>query len=135
MGSDLLIPLNSLGNDSASSTTKIISPDITNNFKKNPFANGENCNLTCKACRAFEKNFHHYISYDNDNIVKQEPGQTQHDDNLSPASNSPPLNSSFSTSNSQGGRQMPNGSNICYISQSKPSDPEVYAIVRLVWIF
>ena len=51
---------------------------------------------TCKACRAFDKNFHHYISYDSGNLINE-------------------------TSSSN---------NICFVSQSTPSDSEVFALVR-----
>jgi folliculin len=47
----------------------------------------ETVNTTCKACRAFENSFHHYISYEKEK-------------------------------------------NICYVSQSTPSDSEVFALVR-----
>ena len=56
---------------------------------------------TCKACRAFEKNFHHYISYDSDQL------NVEGENSLSSLS-----------------------CNICYISQSTPSDSEVFALVR-----
>ena len=47
----------------------------------------ETINTTCKACRAFENSFHHYISYEKEKSV-------------------------------------------CYVSQSTPSDSEVFALVR-----
>ena len=49
--------------------------------------NQESVNSTCKACRAFESGFHHYISYENEK-------------------------------------------NTCYVSQSTPTDSEVFALVR-----
>lgn len=60
---------------------------------------------TCRACRAFNKGFHHYISYEKPSIAA----------NTAPAETSDELGAS---------------SRICYISQAAPSDPEVFAIVR-----
>ena len=59
-----------------------LSPTQTRNL-----AHQETINTTCKACRAFENSFHHYISYEKEK-------------------------------------------NVCYVSQSTPSDSEVFALVR-----
>jgi folliculin len=69
----------------------------SNTSQSSLFSSIDSINSTCKACRAFEKDFHHYISYDNNNESIAIESKT---------------------------------SNICYISQSTPSDSEVFALVR-----
>jgi folliculin len=66
-----------------------------------PTAGTLNKSSTCIACRAFNRNFHHYISYD------------------SPA-----------TTTSTDSTAACDEEKICYISQSTPNDTEVFALVR-----
>lgn len=82
-----------------------LSPEFKST-NKNDIINLESVNATCKACRAFDKNFHHYISYDSDLPVTS-------------------INNSNNNINDSS-----SSTNICYISQSAPTDSEVFALVR-----
>lgn len=73
--------------DSAPPNT--LSPNLTD-LNRDQIKSTISSSSSCKACKAFDKSFHHYISYDK------------------------------SSSSSQ----------ICYLSQSTPSDSEVFALVR-----
>jgi hypothetical protein len=64
-------------------------------------SNLEKMPASCKPCRAFDSDFHHYISYEKSNDSKRENQET-----------------SCTTKR------------ICYISQSEPSDTEVFSLVR-----
>ncbi len=107
--------------------------DLINNSNSTPVSNSQPASATnspdnistCKACRAFESNFHHYISYDTATTITKVYEETQ----------PPLLNQNFppTTHNNNNNNNSTNNStnnNICYISQSKPRDSEVYAIVR-----
>jgi folliculin len=82
---------------------------------------------SCKACRAFDKNFHHYISY--------EPDGSSGDTGDSSLLASTAAASSFSSLNrhhynQHQDREQLNNNKLCYISQSAPSDSEVFSLVR-----
>ena len=78
---------------------------------------------TCKACRAFDKTFHYYISYDDavtSNSINNNNNKTSNINNT--------------TSTTSESSSSISSTNICYLSQSTPSDSEVFALVRKVYI-
>jgi hypothetical protein len=95
----------------SSNSTHSLSPKIGAGLANNSGSNLEAVNSTCKACRAFDKSFHYYISYDDSTTLN---GQS--------------ATRTSNTSESSGSSQ--NNANICYLSQSTPSDSEVFALVR-----
>ena len=94
-----------------SKTSSVARPILTNssNVSGSSSLERSSSRTTCKACRAFNKGFHHYISYEKFNtetIVEGEGGR------------------------GGGGGTGDDFGRICYISQASPSDSEVFAIVR-----
>lgn len=79
----------------------------------NPDSSGSSA--TCKACRAFDKTFNYYISYDE-----------ECEDSVTDNFNSTTTRVGNSVNNTVGS----NSAKICYLSQPTPSDPEVFALVR-----
>lgn len=92
-----------------SKTSSVARPILTtsSNVSGSSSLERSSSRTTCKACRAFNKGFHHYISYEklNTEIVEGEGG-------------------------GGGGGASDDFGRICYISQASPSDSEVFAIVR-----
>jgi hypothetical protein len=116
--------LTNISSSPSSASTHSLSPKTSGAATAAVNNNLESTNSTCKACRAFEKAFHYYISYDDSSLATTTTTTTA----LSQTTTTPASNTSeSSTSSTNGGG---GGAHICYLSQSTPSDSEVFALVR-----
>ena len=94
-----LTSINITNRSSSSNKNSISSTPIIKN------SHNLNRELTCKACRAFEENFHHYISYDNAQLYSSLKEQQDNESLISissshSSSTSSPENASLNSSSS-----------------------------------